>query len=149
MTWVLFAHVALGALWLGGVMYQEALTVGARKSGREEYVRTAIRVQQVNARIYPPVTILILLTAVWMIVARDHLGFGDLWITLSFTIWLIGVLTGIFYFTAKAKSLSARLEATGVDESLLAEVERVHMVERVEIILLLGLLFLMIFKPGA
>lgn len=149
MDWVLFAHVVAGTLWLGGVMYQEALTAGAKREGREEYVRTAVRAQVVNGRIYPVVTILILATAIWMIVARDELGWGEMWISLSLGIWGVAVATGIGYFTPKAKAMEARLDAEGVSDGLYELVGTVHRVARIEVVVLLGLAFLMIFKPGA
>lgn len=149
MDWVLAAHIALGTLWLGGVMYQEAQAAGARREGSEAYIRTAVRAQVTNARVYPVVTILILATAIWMILARDYLSFGDGWIIASLVLWLIGVLTGILYFTPRAKRMATELEASGPSESLLALVERMHLVERLEIILLLALLVLMVIKPGA
>ena len=149
MDWVLYAHVVFGTLWLGGVMYQEALTAGARREGRDAYVRTAIRTQSVNGRIYPIVTILILATAVWMILVRDELGWGDTWISLSFLIWIIGVATGVGYFTPKAKAMEKQLADDGVTDELQRLVEQVHRVARIEVIVLLALAFLMIFKPGA
>lgn len=149
MEWVLFAHVVFGTIWLGGVMYQEALTAGAKREGREEYVRTAVRAQVVNGRIYPVVTILIFATAIWMILARDELAWGDTWIILSIVIWVGAVATGIGYFTPKAKSMEATLKTEGATDSLYAEVGEVHRVARVEVVVLLALAFLMVFQPGA
>ena len=149
MDWVLYAHVVFGTLWLGGVMYQEALTAGARRESRDAYVRTAVRAQSVNGRIYPVVTILILATAIWMILVREELGWGDTWISLSFLIWIVAVATGIGYFTPRAKRMDARLASEGVSDGLQKMVEQVHRVARIEVIVLLGLAFLMIFKPGA
>lgn len=150
MDWVLVAHIALGSLWLGGVMYQEVQATGAKREGRDAYVRTAVRAQVTNARVYPAVTVLLLASAIWMILARDHLSFGDGWITASLTIWLVGVLTGILYFTPRAKRMAAELETNGPSsDTLLSLVEKVHLVERLEIVLLLALLVLMVIKPGA
>jgi hypothetical protein len=148
MEWVLFAHVVVGTIWLGGVMYQEALTAGAKRVSRDEYVRTSVRAQAVNGRIYPVVTILILATAIWMIAAREELGWGDIWISLSFGIWVIAVATGIGYFTPKAKIMETQLAAEGPSDDLYDLVTKVHRIARIEVIVLLGLAFLMIFQPG-
>lgn len=150
MEWVLFAHVVLGTVWLGGVMYQEALTAGAKREGREEYVRTAVRTGLVNARIYPVVTILILATAIWMILAREELAWGDTWIGISLGIWVVAVATGIAYFTPRAKSMAAQLADEGPSsDRLLQEIGKVHMIARIEVVVLLALAFLMVFQPGA
>ena len=149
MEWVRFAHVVFGAIWLGGVMYQEALTAGANREGRDPYIRAAIRTQIVNSRIYPVVTILIMATAVWMIVARDELAWGDTWIIISIVIWVAAVANGILYFTPRAKAFEAQLEAEGPSDGLYEQIGKVHQVARVEVIVLLVLAGLMIFQPGA
>lgn len=148
MRWVLYLHVVLGAVWLGGVMYQETLVVGSLRQGREAYVRTSLSVGVNNARIYPPVTILLMVTAIWMIIA-NHLGWGTGWIIAAIALWVIGVAVGIAYFAPTATRLADRLEKEGVTDDLYAAVAKMHRVERADLILLLALLVLMIFKPGS
>lgn len=147
MEWVLFVHVMLGTIWLGGVIYQEALVAAARREGDEAYVQTAVRAGLTNARLYPPVTMLLLGTAIWMIAVGSHLDWLDGWILAAFGLWLVGVVLGIVYFTPQAKSFAARLQADGPTESLERDVDRMMQVARADTLLLLALLFLMIFKP--
>lgn len=149
MQWVLLFHVVLGTVWLGGAIYQETLVSAARRESREAHVRTAIRTAMNNARIYPVVTMLVMATAVWMILARSYLDWTDGWIIASIVLWLAGVLLGIFYFTPQAKQLAARLEAEGPTESVGIAAERMLKVASADIIMLLALLTLMIFKPGS
>ncbi len=149
MEWVLFAHVVLGALWLGGVMYQEALNANAHRHGRETYIRTAVRTHVVNGRIYPAVTILILASAIWMIVAGSGIAWGDTWIVLSLILWAAAVATGIGYFTPQSKQMESMLSETGPSDELYELVNKVHRVSRIEVIVLVALAFLMVLKPGA
>ena len=148
MQWVLFVHIVLGALWLGGVIYQETLVSSAHREGREAYIRVAVRTALNNARIYPIVTILLMASAAWLIIARDYLDWGDGWIIAASTLWVIGLALGIAYFTPVAKKLTARLEAEGPTAELGTAVDKMLRVARADIILLLALLFLMVFKPG-
>lgn len=147
MQWVLFAHIVLGTVWLGGVLYQEMLVASALREGREPYVRTAIRTGLTNGRLFPAVTMLLMGTAVWMILAHDHLAWTDGWILASIGLWLVGVVLGIVFFTPQATRLSALFEADGVTEQVVAGVDRMVTVGRVDTILLLGLLLLMVFQP--
>lgn len=149
MEWVLFAHIALGTLWLGGVMYQESLVVMARKDSQDAYVRTAVQAGLNNARIYPPVTILLMATAAWMIFAQDYLSWGDPWIIVASALWVISVATGIAYFTPKTNELAARLEEEGFTDELAQAVDRMNFVARAEIVPLLLILVMMVIKPGA
>jgi uncharacterized membrane protein len=128
-------------------MYQETLMAGARRQGKEAYTRVAVRTVVNNGKIFPPVTVLLMVTAIWLIIGDDQFEIGDAWIVAAIALWVIGVVLGILYFTPKGKEMEERLEEDGVTESLYEEVERVGRVARADVILLLGLLALMIFKP--
>ncbi|MFZ0626159.1 MAG: DUF2269 family protein [Acidimicrobiia bacterium] len=146
---MLLVHVLLGALWLGGVMYQETLVAAARKEGMDSYVRVAVRTAVNNGKVYPPVTVLLMITAMWMILVRDDLSWGAAWVVAAIILWVIGVVVGIFYFTPKARELAERLENEGSSPSLQTAVDRMQSVARADLVLLVFLLVLMILKPGA
>ena len=44
MEFVRFLHVLLGAIWMGGAMYGESLVALSRNKGRDEYVKTNVKV---------------------------------------------------------------------------------------------------------
>jgi len=149
MDWVLFVHIVVGIVWVGGVMWQEAHISGARRHGEEAYVRSILSSQATNGRVFPATTILVIGTAVWMVLGRAELSFGTLWIDLSTGLFVLSFLTGILYFARGEKRLNLQLASEGYSPALGAEVRRVHMVGRVEVIVLLILVWLMVFKPGA
>ncbi len=149
MEFVRFVHVIFGAVWIGGAMYGESMVALSRKGGRDEYARTNIRVQATSSRIYPVVVPLVLVTAVVLILGTDHLSWSDPWILAALGLWLVGMVTGIAYFARKEKEYSARLEVEGVTDALVADLRRTHMAQRLDLVLLSMLLFLMIFQPGA
>ncbi|NND85589.1 MAG: hypothetical protein HKN46_10620 [Acidimicrobiia bacterium] len=144
---VRFLHVLLGAIWMGGAMYGEALVSVARKEGKEAYARANVRVQVTSGRIYPVIVPLVAVTAIYLIIDGGW-DWGALWISISFLIWIIGLVVGIAYFAPKAKSYEARLGDEGASDGLLADLRKTHMVQRVDLILLAVLLAMMIFQPG-
>lgn len=84
---------------------------------------------------------LALITGIIMIVMSDELiEFSDMWISLSFLVWLAlaGVLSAM---VGKGQRLVAAGDASGRD--LLAKAGPIV------VVLLLAMLYLMIFKPGA
>ena len=145
---VRFLHVLLGAIWIGGVMYAEALIATVGKEGKEAYTRQLIRTQTNAGRIYPVIVPLIAVSAVYLIIDGGW-EWGALWISISFAIWLLGMVMGITYFTPRAKRFEAQLAEAGVTDELHAEVRSLHMVARVEIIVLAVLLAMMIWQPGS
>ncbi len=149
MEFVRFLHVLLGAIWMGGAMYGESMVAIAGKGGRDTWARTHIRVQQTSSRIYPIVVPLVALSAVVLILGSDHLDWADTWISASLGIWLVGMVVGIAYFARKEKGFVARLESDGVTDELVADLRKTSMVQRLDLLLLLALLVLMIFQPGA
>lgn len=148
LDWVLWLHVVAGALWIGGIMWQEANTAAARRMGGDEaYVTTFLSSQATNGRIYPVATIVVLGTAIWMILGRDYLAWDQLWINISFGIFIISFVTGIAYFSRTERQISEAFEAGGYSPEISQRVRTMHMVGRVETILLLALVWLMVFKP--
>lgn len=144
---VRFLHVLLGAIWVGGSMYGEALVAIARKGGREAYAREHIRVQVTSARIYPIIVPLVAVTAVYLIIDGGW-DWGALWISIAFLIWLIGMVVGIAYFTPKAKAYDARYAEEGSSDELMSDMRSTHMVQRADLVLLTILLAMMIFQPS-
>lgn len=149
MEFVRFLHVLFGAIWIGGAMYGESLVALSGKAGRDTWARTHIRVQQASGRIYPVVVPLTALSAVVLILGGDHLNWADSWISASFGLWLVGMVVGIGYFARKEKGFSARLESDGVTDELVADLRKTGMVQRMDLLLMLTLLLLMIYQPGA
>ena len=144
---VRFLHVLLGAVWIGGVMYAEALIATSGREGREAYARQLIKTQANAGRIYPLIVPLIAVSAIYLIIDGGW-DWGALWISVSFGIWLLGMVMGITYFSPRAKRFEAQLAEGGVTDALHAEVRSLHMVARVEIIVLAVLLAMMIWQPG-
>ncbi len=144
---VRFLHVLLGAIWMGGAMYGEALVAIARNEGKEAYARENVRVQVTSGRIYPIVVPLVAVTAIYLIIDGGW-DWGALWISISFTIWLIGMVIGIAYFAPKAKAYDARLADEGATDGLLADLRKTHMVQRADLVLLAILLAMMIWQPA-
>ncbi len=148
LDWVLFVHVLAGALWIGGVMWQEAHTAAHRREGEEAYTRAFLRAQATNGKVFPVATILLIGTALWMIFGRDYLSFGTLWIDLATALFVVSFATGIGYFSRGSRKAEAAIEAGGYTPEIGASIRTMHMVARIEVIVLLVLVWLMVFKPG-
>ena len=148
MNWLLFLHIVAGALWIGGVMWQEGHTAAFRRDGEEAYTRAFLRAQATNGKLYPVATLLVIGTALWMIFATDGLSFGTLWIDIATGLFAVSFITGIAYFSRGSDKLSERLEAEGFNAEIAAGVRTMHMVARVEVIVLLALVWLMVFQPA-
>ncbi len=145
---VRFLHVLLGALWVGGVMFVEAQVAVAKKQGKESYVRTSVQTQVTAARIYPAVVPLVALTAIYLIIAGDW-GWGSMWVMTALGLWVVSLVTGIAYFAPKAAAFDERLSTEGATDGLVADLDKIAMVYRADVLLLLVILAMMIFKPGA
>lgn len=147
MEFVRFLHVLFGAIWIGGAMYGESLVALSRKSGKDTWARTHIRVQQTSSRVFPVIVPLTAVSAILLIVGGDHLDWADTWISASFGLWLVGLVVGIGYFARKEKAFTARLESEGVTDELVADLHKMASVQRMDLLVLMALLVLMIFQP--
>lgn len=145
---VRFLHVLLGALWVGGVMFSEALVAIAKKQGKDAYATASVQIQVTAARIYPIVVPLVAVTAIYLIIAGEW-GWGSAWVAVALGLWAVSLATGIAYFTPKAEAFAERLSTEGATDGLVADLEKMAVVYRVDVVVLLAILAMMIFKPGA
>jgi len=148
LDWVLFVHIVAGALWIGGVMWQEAHVAAHRREGEEAYVLAFLRAQATNGKVYPVATILVIGTALWMVFGRDYLSFGTLWIDIATVLFLLSFATGIGYYSRGSKKADEAIRQGGYTPEIGASIRTMHMIGRIETIVLLVLVWLMVFQPG-
>ena len=89
-------HVLVVAAWFGAAVLQLMLAVRVRTVGGDQAGLFG-DFEYAGARLYPAVSVLAILTGAGMVVESDFVGFGDLWVVLALTGWLVsGIVGGVF-----------------------------------------------------
>lgn len=142
----LFAHVVSAVLWLGGSAALMFLAWRADREGDAGGLLATLRMVGVMApRVFVPGSTLVLLT-----------GLAMVWTgSLAWEAWIVLALTGIALtigigagFLGPLSGKAAEAEAAGRMSEAVALGQRVVRLAKVDLVMLFGIVWLMVMKPG-
>ena len=144
-----FFHVLLAVVWVGGAVLLQILAQFALRSklpGRAaEFARET---EWVGTRVFTPASILVLLLGIWL-VHDGHWGFGHFWIIAGFASFVVSFVVGAGFLGPEAGRLAKEIEAQGADApAVRARIGRIINIARIDLAVLLFIIFLMVTKIG-
>ena len=144
-----FLHILAAVLWVGGAVLIQVLAQLALKSklpGRA--AEFAHEVELIGKRMFTPVSILVLLLGVALVQEGDW-GFGHAWIILGLVGIAATIVTGAGYLGPQMGKLADLIRADGPDApSVQARVATILNVARIDIVVLVLIIFVMVTKVG-
>ena len=143
-------HVVLAVFWVGGGL---TLTVlGLRAERLDDPAEMAILARQaafVGEKLFAPAGLLVLLMGIGMVVHQD-LGWGHFWIIFGLIGYAATFVTGIGVLSPLAKKIEHSAKANGPEHpETLALIQRILLLARVDIAVLLLVVADMVLKPFA
>jgi uncharacterized membrane protein len=148
--WFKTFHVLAAVIWVGG---GATLTILALITVREkDPVRMAQFAKQagwVGERIYTPMSLIVLAFGFGLIENGQSPWSYDLtWVQIALAGWAASTLTGIFFLGPTAKKLGKLIEERGpADPEAQTVLRRVLLIARLDVLLLLFIVFVMTAKP--
>ena len=145
-----WVHVTLAVFWVGGGL---TLTVlGLRAEGTKdprEIVTIAQQAAFVGEKLFAPAGLLVLLMGIGMVVHQD-LGWGHFWIIFGLIGYAATFVTGIGVLSPLAKKIEHSAKANGPEHpETVALIQRILLLARVDIAVLLLVVADMVLKPWA
>ena len=147
-TVLLSFHIFAAVVWVGGALVLQVLAFFALRSKlpgrRAEFAR---EVEWVGTRIFLPTSLALLGLGFWLI----HEGGWDykLWIVLGLAGIAFSIVVGAAFLGPQSKRLAGLIEAEGPDSAVVAaKIRQLLLVSRVELVILVLLVFDMVLKPG-
>ena len=117
MTWydfLLFAHIAMAAIWVGGgAMIQ---FFGLRAINAPDPMRLAQLgqdIEWIGSRVLVPASALAVVSGILLVIDSDFWGFGDDWIVIGLVLFAITFLAGALFFGPESGRLGKLVEAEG------------------------------------
>ncbi len=147
------AVVGLGATFAEAILFQVALKMDPRVM---PFVHRAQRA--INQRLANPALLIVLITGIIQVAAKDYYGFGDAWISATFAIIIVlGALLGAYFIPTDRrleKVASEEVAAAGdgpvrFSQGYLDKLKQEGMVGTLSGVLIIAAIFLMVVKPGA
>lgn len=149
MSWysfLLFVHVAMAVIWVGGGLMMQMFIIRTSMSGEPSRMATLGEdIEWIANRVFIPASLLAFLTGVLLVIESDFYGFGDDWIVIGLALYAISFFSGILFLGPEAGRIG-KLTAEGSPEAR-PRTLRLVMLARLELILLFGLIYDMTVKP--
>ena len=149
MTWytlLLFAHVSMAVIWIGGGLMMQFFAMRASMSGDPS--RMAVIGQDIHwiaNRLFIPASLLAFVSGVLLVIESDFYGFGDDWIVIGLSLYAVTFLAGLLYLGPEAARVGT-LSAEGSPEAG-PRGTRLIFLARLDLTLLFLIVYDMTVKP--
>ena len=150
--WFKAGHVIVAVLWVGGGATLALMAIMTlRMNDPLRVAQFAHQAGKIGERLYTPASLLVLLFGIAMMVNDD----GDLrfdwdmtWVQIALAGWALTFLVGFFWIRPTAAKLAKTIEAKGpTDPETQAIISRILLVTRIDVLILLFIVFVMTAKP--
>jgi uncharacterized membrane protein len=147
---LLFLHVAFAILWLGSGFFLQLLALRADASRDSDRIKSLLDdADWASKRLFIPSSLAVLVLGV-LLVLEGPWTFGELWIVLGLAGYAATFLTGSLVITPQVKRISKVVERDGgMSDAALAEVRRLFLISRVDLVVLFAVVAVMALKPTA
>ena len=143
-------HVLMAVAWIGGGLMITLQAERSRQAHDEaELIKTAITADFWATRVFIPASIVLLLCGIGMVV-DGHIGFSKPFVDVGLAVWLVSLGLGSGFLGPQGKKVGQLVDAGGgtIDAAILARVDRILWVARVDLVLLVFVIVNMVIKPG-
>ena len=147
---LLAIHILAVVVWVGGATSLQVLAIRATGSGDPVRIATfAGEAEWVGMRIFMPTSIVVLLAGI-ALVLEGGWGFDQLWILIGLAGIAFSIVVGAAFLGPESGRLKALMEARGAEDTEVKQrLERIFMISRIELGVLLLIVLDMAIKPGA
>jgi uncharacterized membrane protein len=147
---LLFAHVSMAAIWVGGAAMMQFFGLRAmRAPDARRLAEVGGDIEWIGNRVLIPSSALAVVSGVLMVVDSDVWGFGDDWIVIGIVLFAITFLAGSAFFGPESGRLGKLVEAEGpTSPAVQAKLKRLLALTRADLMLLFLIIFDMSVKPS-
>ena len=143
----LWAHIFMAVIWVGGSLALQLLALRAMRS--DDPIRVAHfskDAEWVGMHLFAPASLLLVVSG-FLLVSKADWGY-PFWMIFAIAVWAASALNGSVLLGPESKRLGKLVEAHGVeDPEVQRRINRIFLVSRVELVLLIAVVFDMTIKP--
>jgi len=146
---LVFLHILTAVVWVGGAVAMQLLAVRAQRSGdAAAMARTAGDVEWVGMRVFMPSSAILLVVGIWAVIEGPW-EFSQGWISAGFVVWFLSFFAGMGFLGPESGRVKALIGERGPESpEVAARLSRIFLVSRIELVLLVAIIFVMVAKPG-
>ncbi|MGI8861720.1 MAG: DUF2269 family protein [Gaiellaceae bacterium] len=149
MSWfqlLLFAHISMAVIWVGGGLMMQFFGIRASMSGDPSRLATLGEdIEWIANRVFIPGSLLAFVTGILLVAESDFYGFGDDWIVIGLALYATTFFAGLLFIGPESGRIGKLIEAGSPDAG--PRTLRLIMLARLDLVLLFLLLYDMAVKP--
>jgi uncharacterized membrane protein len=146
--WLVLGHILAAMVWLGGGVLVAAMAlVALRDTDAQALARFAGTLRVVGPAVLAPGAVITLGFGVWLVLDSAAWGFGQTWVRVAIGLVVVAVGVGAGY---QARTVGAAERAIARDDPAEARRQLVRWIAgyALVVVLLVGIAWDMVFKPG-
>jgi uncharacterized membrane protein len=148
-TGLKFVHVLAAIIWVGGAV--SANILGTRISRTNDGDRLAVfgrDTEWLGTHVYLPASLTVLVFGI-LTALKGHYSFSQAWLIIGIVGIVLTSITGSAFLGPELKRIAALIETNGTnDPGVIARTKRLIVVGRIDLVVLLIVVFAMVTKPG-
>lgn len=146
-----WVHIMAAIVWVGGGIFVQVYASRMRRAGEDERLAAFARdIEKLGNMLFLPASIVVLLMGIAMTWYAPFIAWNDLWILLGLLGILSTALFGALFIGPEAGRLGKlSLERGAADAEVQARIKRLFVVSRIDQAVIIFVIAMMVFKPGA
>ncbi|MFQ5967296.1 MAG: DUF2269 family protein [Acidimicrobiia bacterium] len=148
--WLLYIHIVAGMIWLGGAIFFQLLGLWAARhpdpARSSDGARTLV---WVGPRVVVPALAITLLAGIALVLESSVWDFSMTWILIALVVVVASLASFFVYYFPASRRVIAIFDDQGPGPPLFSLWGRIVLISRINVLLLIVVLGVMIFKPGA
>jgi uncharacterized membrane protein len=142
-------HVSVAVFWVGGGLLLTILALRAeRAKSPEELAHIARQAVFAGERLFAPAGLIVLAMGITMVINSPEIGFGTTWVDIGLVGYALSFTTGIGVLAPRARQIVALLDEKGpAAPETQAAIQRILLIARVDVVVLLLVIADMLMKP--
>lgn len=149
MTWntfLLFVHVTMAVVWIGGGVMMQLFAVRASSLGDPaRMAAVAEDIEFIAVRTFVPASLLAFASGLLLVLDSDFYGFGDDWIVIGLALYATTFLAGLLYLGPEAGRVGKLTEEGSPEVG--PRTQRLILLARLDLVLLFLIIYDMTVKP--
>lgn len=147
--WYLAIHILAAVLWVGGAFTIQLLAIrAARPNARLQLGSLASEIEWVGTRLFIPSSLILVIMG-FLLVSEGNWDW-EFWVAFALAVWIASFVSGIAFLGPQSGKLGKDVEQFGPDSpQAMARLQKIFLVSRVELVLLLLVVLDMALKPGS
>ena len=146
--WLVAVHILCAVIWVGGAFYSQVLALRAQGSGAISLAAFSKDMEYAGQRTFLPAALVLLLTGLWLI-ARDTFSLDE-WNVYALVVIGLSIVAGAGFLGPESGRIGKLMDERGDDDAeVRRRINRIFLVSRIELALLVSVVLVMALKPGA